>query len=60
MPVCRECAPCWEDRSDTVYRRGECWFCRLKGAFFRRNYRVGEKTRVDPDQPGCAHFTKKE
>ena len=30
MPVCRECAHCWEDRRETVYRRGECWFCRLK------------------------------
>lgn len=60
MPVCRECAHCWEDRRETVYRRGECWFCRLKGPFFSRSYRVGEKTRVDPDQPGCPHFTKKE
>ncbi len=59
MTRCRNCAFSWEDRRETVYRREDCWFCRKKGPFFSRSYRIGEKTRVDPDAPACPEFQSK-
>ena len=54
--VCRECRYAFLDGRCTDYRRDAIWFCRRKGAFFSRNYRVSEGTRIDPDAPACPYF----
>ena len=46
---------------DSEYRVEANWnaiagFCRKKGAFFSRNYKVGEGTRIAPDQRACPEF----
>ena len=48
MPVCEECRWFYEDRRETVYRRGRCCFCKRKPFPFSRQYRVGEGSRIDP------------
>lgn len=57
---CFDCRYCWQDDRSTDYRRPPCFFCRRKGSFFSRNYRIGEGTRIDPKQAVCAQFSKKE
>lgn len=57
---CRDCRFCWQDDRSTDYRRPPCFFCRRKGSFFSRNYRIGEGTRIDPDQPACEQFSPRE
>lgn len=57
---CRDCRWFWEDRRATDYRRDGYYFCRKKGCFFSRNYRIGEGTRIDRDQAACAAFEKRE
>ena len=53
---CIDCRHCWKDDRQSVYRRPPLYFCRRKGSFFSRNYRVGEGTRIAPDQPSCLLF----
>lgn len=57
---CRDCRWFWEDRRATDYRRDGYYFCRKKGCFFSRNYRIGEGTRIARDQAACAVFEKRE
>ena len=57
---CRDCRWFWEDRRATDYRRDGYYFCRKKGCFFSRNYRIGEGTRIARDQAACAAFEKRE
>lgn len=53
---CIDCRHCWQDDRHSVYRRPPLYFCRKKGSFFSRNYRVGEGTRIAPDQLACPLF----
>lgn len=57
---CRDCRWFWADRRATDYRRDGYYFCRKKGCFFSRNYRIGEGTRIARDQAACAAFEKRE
>lgn len=53
---CRDCYWFFADDRVTDYRRDCYCFCRKKGAFFSRNYRIGEGTRIAPDQKACPEF----
>lgn len=53
---CETCQFAFCDDRCTDYRRDPMWFCRRKGPFFSRNYRVGEKTRIDPKSPACDDY----
>lgn len=53
---CRDCYWFFADDRVTDYRRDCYCFCRKKGAFFSRNYRIGEETRIAPDQKACPEF----
>lgn len=57
---CPQCRYFYEDHRPTAYRRDSCCFCRCKGAFFSRNYRVGEGTRIGRNQPACSRFEPRE
>ena len=58
--TCADCRFCIEDcRSHTYIRRGY-YFCKKKGSFFSRNYRIGEGTRIDRNSPACKWFEEKE
>ncbi len=57
--TCSSCQYCWKDTRHTDYIRPPYFFCQKKGSFFSRNYRVGEKTRIDPDFPACPEYRKK-
>ena len=62
MAYCKDCLYCvWDDRV-TDYRRdaGRYVFCSRKGAFFSRNYRVHEGTRIAPEDLACEQFEPKE
>lgn len=54
--LCRDCLYFFADRRETVYRREACCFCKRKGPFYSRSYRVGEKTRIDGEQRACPDF----
>lgn len=56
--TCRNCKYCYRDNRIADYRRGEMFFCRKKGAFFSRNYRVGEGTRIHGNDIACGQFVK--
>ena len=56
---CKECRFFYEDNRNTLYTRSRYCFCRRKGAFFSRNYRIGEKTRIDPGNKACEAFEEK-
>ena len=53
---CRECKWFWLDDRNTDYRQDTFCFCRRKGAFFSRNFRIGEGTRIAPNQKACSWF----
>ncbi|MFQ9886617.1 hypothetical protein [Negativibacillus massiliensis] len=54
---CIDCRWCWKDDRATDYRRPPFFFCRKKGSFYSRNYRIGEGTRISPTQPVCEKFS---
>ena len=58
---CKDCVFCKTDGRSSTYRRPPMYFCRRKGSLFSRNYRIGEKTRVEGEAEGCpqALFHKK-
>lgn len=53
---CRDCRWFFRDDRISEYRRDSYCFCRKKGAFFSRNYRIGEGTRIAPNQKACPDF----
>lgn len=57
---CRDCHWFFADNRVTEYRRDGYCFCRKKGAFFSRNYRIGEGTRIAPDQKACPEFVRRD
>lgn len=57
---CKDCEYFYADDRITDYRRESCCFCRRKGAFFSRNYRVGEGTRVGLNDNACDAYIKKQ
>lgn len=44
---CETCRWFYLDVRETVYRRGECCFCKRKPFPFSRQYKVGEGSRID-------------
>lgn len=56
---CKDCTFFYDDDRITEYRRDACYFCRRKGAFFSRNYKVGEGTRIDCGDNACKDFVNK-
>lgn len=57
--LCRDCRWFYADDRSTVYRRPPCYFCRRKGPFFSRSWRIGEGTRIGYDDPACPDFSPK-
>lgn len=57
---CKDCEFFYMDDRITAYRRETCYFCKRKGAFFSRNYQVGEGTRIGYDDAACKNFNKKQ
>ena len=57
---CRDCRWFFADNRAWEYRRDGYCFCRKKWAFFSRNYRIGEGTRIAPDQKACPEFAPQE
>lgn len=57
---CRQCRWFFADHRPAEYRRDNYCFCRKKGAFFSRNYRIGEGTRIHPEQEACPAFEPQE
>ncbi|MEG2597648.1 MAG: hypothetical protein RR977_04385 [Oscillospiraceae bacterium] len=55
---CKDCRFFYDDERDTVYRRKHCYFCKRQGVYFSRNYRVGEKGRIEKDDFACTYFRK--
>lgn len=56
--TCQNCKYCYRDDRASDYRRDVMFFCRKKGVFFSRNYRVGEGSRIQGDDPACSWFVK--
>ncbi|MBC8571168.1 hypothetical protein [Zongyangia hominis] len=59
MSKCKDCVYFYADDRGSAYRRPPCYFCRRKGVFFSRNYRVGEGTRIGREDDACEHFRLK-
>ena len=57
---CIDCRYCWKDDRSTVYRRPPMYFCKKKGGFFSRSYKIGVGNRIDPEAPSCEKFSPKE
>ncbi|MEM0528850.1 hypothetical protein WGC32_00695 [Zongyangia sp. HA2173] len=53
---CWECQYFYADDRGSAYRRPPCFFCRRKGGFYSRNYKIGEKTRIGREDPACPDF----
>lgn len=56
---CSDCHFFYADDRITAYRRETCYFCKRKGAFFSRNYKVGEGTRIGLHDDACENFINK-
>ena len=55
---CKDCRHFYADDRETVYRRGEMFFCKASPYPMSRQYKPGEGSRVSPDMPACPRFRK--
>jgi hypothetical protein len=53
---CKDCIYFLSDNRAHVYRSESCYFCKKKGSLHSRNYKIGEGTRILPNDIGCEHF----
>ncbi|MEG2038664.1 MAG: hypothetical protein RRZ73_02935 [Oscillospiraceae bacterium] len=56
LPSCESCKFCYFDNRIMKYRRQPMYFCTAKGAFFSRNFKVGEGTRIDKGGTICDKY----
>lgn len=57
---CKDCLYFYVDERENVYRREPCYFCKRKGPFYSRSFRIGEGTRITQEDKACPFFLMKE